>query len=513
MADSRARNSMLILAASSTRQIVNTITYFVSRTVFIYFLGAEYLGLNGLFSNILSLLSLSELGIGAAVSYYLYRPLVDKDIERIKSLMNFYKICYRVIGFSILGIGVCIMPILPYVVNFDQSVPENLYLIYFLYLLNTASSYFLSAYKQTLVAADQRMYKIEKLNVVFIIANTMADVFVLCFFRSYLIYLFLKVVLVCVRNLVIANKIDREYSYLKDKVYAPLSKAEVKIFFGDIGNAALFLMGSTFFNATDNIIISVLLGTVTVGYYSNYFLLLAQFAMVVGLVVKSFSAGIGNVIATEAQEKQYLIFRQLDFVVYVIVAIITAGLFQGFNSFINLWVGSADSGYVLSQTVVLFLCLSFYMDGTTQITNIFKEGSGNFGIGRTLQIVGGIINIILSVLLGRKYGLEGIFAATVLSKFFITLMPFLTSVGKKVFNKNKMVVLGRYFLNLGILLSSILITWFLAQEFHMKGLFSFILECTIAVAVICILIGMAYYRKLEMNFVIDKLKRIIKYQD
>ena len=148
MKNTRTHNAFLVMLSVGIRQFLNLILQFVSRIIFIRILGAEYLGLNGLFSNVLSLLSLSELGIGSAISFYLYQPLADNDTERIKSLMQFYKNCYRAVGFTMIGIGVCIMPFLHLLVNLEQNVPENLYLVYMLYLLNTACSYFMYAYKQ-----------------------------------------------------------------------------------------------------------------------------------------------------------------------------------------------------------------------------------------------------------------------------------------------------------------------------------------------------------------------------
>ena len=160
MNKSRTQNSVLTIVTSGVRQGLTLMLTFVSRTIFIKILGAEYLGLNGLFTNILSILALSELGIGSAISFYLYKPIAEKNIERIKSLMVFYKKCYRIVGGMILVLGSAIIPILPKVVNFDQDLPVNLYVIYFLYLLNTASSYLFFAYKQALVTANQEQYKI-----------------------------------------------------------------------------------------------------------------------------------------------------------------------------------------------------------------------------------------------------------------------------------------------------------------------------------------------------------------
>ena len=183
---------------------------------------------------------------------------------------------------------------------------------------------------------------------------------------------------------------------------------ELKSFFRDLKSVAIFRVGSTLFNATDNIIISVMLGTVVVGYYSNYFLIISQLTVIIGLIIRSFTASIGNVVAKESEEKQYEIFKQLDFGVYAIGTLCTVCLFQLFNSFVKLWVGRLDERYILSQVVVFFLSISFYFDTTTQVLNSYREASGNFKVGRSLQLIGGIFNIIMSVILGYFWGLEGI---------------------------------------------------------------------------------------------------------
>lgn len=254
MNQSRTKKSMLTFVTSGVRQALTLLLTFASRTVFIYILGAGYLGLNGLFSNILSILALSELGIGTAISFYLYKPLADQDKERIKTLMKFYKLCYRVVGISIIALGCCVMPALPMLVNFDQGAPVNLYLVYFLYLLNTASSYLFFAYKQALVIANQEQYKIEKINIWFTFINCFVDILVLIIAQDYISYLIAKTILVFAKNFVIARKIDREYPFLKEKDVNPLQKGEVICFFKDIGAVALFRVGSTLYNATDNII-------------------------------------------------------------------------------------------------------------------------------------------------------------------------------------------------------------------------------------------------------------------
>lgn len=400
------------------------------------------------------------------------------------------------------------MPLLPSLVNFEQNVPVNLYIVYFIYLLNTASSYLFFAYKQALVMANQEQYKLEKINLIFTFLNCGADIIILVAFKNYILYLLGKLLLVLLKNLTIAAKIDREYPYLREGNITPVSKAEVAMFFKDMGAVSLFRIGSTLFNATDNIIISMLLGTIVVGYYSNYFMVISQIAIFLQLIVKSFTAGIGNLIAKEDRNKQYELFKQIDFAVYFISAFCTICLFQLLNSFIRLWVGGVGSEYVLSQTVVLFLCLSFYFDNTTQILNTFREGSGNFSIGKSLQVIAGVVNIVLSVIFAKIWGLEGVFLATVVSKAFITVLPFVANVGRKVFCVN-MWQMWRYYL-VHILVTAVLsgLVWVVCIPFHLTGVIGFALECILTFVFSVGGLFLFYHRTSEMKALIGKIKTI-----
>lgn len=510
MENTRTKNVVLIAFTSVIRQFLNIITQFISRTVFIYVLGAEYLGLNGLFSNILSLLSLAELGIGSAISFYLYKPIAENDKERIKTLLSFYKVCYRVIGLTIIVIGLMVCPILPRIVNFKQNVPVNLYLVYVLYLLNIAMTYLVYAYKQALPLANQEQYKIEKLNMLFVIFNCLIDVVILLVFKNYVIYLWVKLLLVILKNIVIANKIDKEYPYIKEKTVNKIRNTEMKVFFADLKNVALFKIGSTLYNSTDNIIVSKMLGTIVVGYYSNYFLVISSVTTFVGLLVKAFTASIGNLVVNEDKENQYKYYMQIDFIAYLIVAISSITLYQLLNSFIGLWVGRVDTNYILSQSVVLFLCISFYLDGTTQIMNTFREATGHFKIGRNFQIIGGILNIFLSIALGKVYGLEGIFASTVICKLLVSLCPFTILISCHVFNKGYFTILIRYLTYLFATIGVGICVWIINIRFHMTSIGGFLLETILTIVASTSLLCFVFCgtEAFQQNY--NRVNRIIK---
>lgn len=496
MGNSRTKNSALTMAMSGLRQALTIILTFVSRTVFIYILGAAYLGLNGLFTNILSILALSELGIGVSIAYYLYKPLVDKDTERIKVLMKFYQQCYNYVGLAILGLGCLVMPFLHLLVNLEQDIPENLYFIYLLFLLQNSCTYFFFAYKQTLVSANQELYKIEKYNIAFSFINCITDIVVLLIFRNFIAYLLFKLLLVVLKNIVISNKIDKEYPYLKEPCGKKLTKTEIRQFVKDLYSISVFRLGSTLFNTLSNLIISIMIGTVVVGYYSNYFMITSQVSAIYMLIITSVSAGVGNVLVKETKEHRIRIYNKLSVVTFFVYSLFTICLFQLLNPFVSIWLGNVESKYVLDQWVVLFICLNFYIDTSCQLDNTFRNAAGLFKIGQYLQIWGGLLNVALAIPLCHFYGLPGIFAAQVLSKLVTSYFPFIINVQKAVFGFSSRQVLTTWAKRFLLFASVAALIWMLCLPIHERSMPYFILEILVTL-ILSLGILCFFYRKEE----------------
>lgn len=509
MGNSRTKNSVLIIGSQGLRRIVTLLLNFFNRTIFIQVLGAEYLGLNGLFSNILSILALSELGIGSAMSYYLYKPVAEKNTERIKSLMLFYKQCYRVVGCTIIIVGACLIPVLPHIVNFEQDLPINLYLLYMLNVFSSASTYLVFAYKQAIITANQEQYKVENIRMIFSLLDCLMSLVVLVIAKEYIAYIITKIIVGLLGNVVVAYKVDKEYPYLKEKNIIKIKRNEWKHFFKDVRDVTLFRLGSTLFGSVDNIVISAILGTVIVGYYSNYSMLIVQVRGIVCMVVYSIAAGVGNVIAKEVKAKQYEIFKQLDFCIYLIAVFCFVCLFQLSNSFVCIWIGGIGHEYILGQGVVGLLCINFYIEITCQVMNVFRESSGHFEIGRTLQVVGGIANLLLSILLGKFFGLEGIFLATVITKIGVTIIPFIIGVSKKVFEVPATVLLKDYMTKAGITTIITAIIWVCCSKVHMTDFIGFMVECVICILGTIVLLVMFYFKQPEFKSLLNRLSRII----
>lgn len=510
MQKSRTYGAKLLAMTSTFRQILVVLLNFISRTLFIRILGAEYLGINGLFSNILSILALSELGIGAAISFYLYKPIVDEDIERIKSIMHFYKMCYRFVGTFIVIVGLACTPFLHNMVQFDNSVDINLYLVFMLYILNTAGSYFLYSYKQTLAYANQEGYKIEKYVILFSILSCITDCLVLVVFRNYYAYLIIKFVLVLVKNLYIGRVIDREYPYIRSKEFKKIDKIEIRSILKDVFNISVYKVGSALYSATDNMIISMLIGTIVVGYYSNYVLIVAQVLTIINLIANSFVAGIGNVIAKEHIKKWYGYFKEIDLLVYSIIFVACVMLIQLLNPFMKIWVGNYDVNYILPVYIVWIIVFNLYLDSSILIVTAFREASGHFEIGRWEQLIGGFLNIILSVALGKTIGLAGVFLATSICKMFITIVPIIWKSSKKVFLVSSWKLLAYYLSHMVIVMAAVMVAYFWGTYIPDEGIIWFCIRGIISLLFAFGFFTLVFFKQPEFKSLVNRFKAEIR---
>lgn len=488
-------------------KLLTLILSFASRTVFIYTLGAEYLGLNGLFSNILSFLALSELGLGTAISFLLYKPLAIDDKERIKAVMAFYKKCYLIIGTVITLLGVALMPFLKYLVNLEQPIPENLYLVFFLFVLQSSVSYFFVAYKQTLIEANQKKYKLTKYEIIFTILNCVVDIVVLLIFRDYILFLLSKLALIVVKNLVFAQKIDRLYPYLKEPLTTILNKQEVIKIFKDVYSVSVFRLGSMLFNSVTNIVTSAVVGTIVVGYYSNYTMILMQVELIYAMIVSAVAASIGNVVATESKEKQYEIYKKLNLITFLVYGIACVCLFQLLNSLVNLWLGNIGKDYILSQFVVCLIVANLYTNCSCQILEKFRTAAGFFKVGRDLLLIGGVVNVFLSVILAKQWGFEGVLIAPFICKIFITVTPFVLRVGKKVFLKSYSYMLYEYFSQFFLICFICAITWVLCSTIHLGSWYYFILEVIITVIISVLVLFIFYHKTREFKEIMTYINK------
>ena len=404
----RTKKSLINMFVGFGGQGLSFIISFVNRIVFIHYLSAEYLGVNGLFGNVIGMLSLAELGIGSAIVFSLYKPLAENDRDQIGRLMNLYKQMYRRVAVAVAGIGMALFPFLDHLVK-GQSVP-HLRLIYLMYLANSVLSYLFS-YKCSIFMADQRSYIKVVWEQAMHLIQMLIQILVLVLTRNFLLYLGIQMVCNLFVYIMIAWHADREYPYLKK--YHELPEPQIRE--GITRNIkAMFMhkLGAIFVQGTDNLLVSAFVGLASVGIYSNYSMIMTNINSLLTRILEAFSASVGNLGATEKEGRIHEVYRTADFLMYLIYSYIAGGLLFLYNPFIRVFFG-AD--YLFPMSIVWIIVANFYLNGMRQTNLIFREAMGLFWYDRYKSIAEGIVNLIVSVILVRRFEVAGIFLGTIVS--------------------------------------------------------------------------------------------------
>ena len=406
----RSKSSAKNLVVALIGQAFGLIISFIARIIFVKFLSDEYLGLNGLFTNLLTMLSLVELGVGSALVYSLYKPLADGDNEKVKSLMDLYRKAYNIIGGVVLIIGILFIPFYRYLISEVPSI-SHLDFIYILFVLNTAISYFYS-YKRSLIICDQKRYIATIYRYVFYFLLNVFQIIVLFLTHNYILYLITQVVFTWLENICISIKADKMYPYLKDKNIKKLDKKELNTISKNVRAMLFHKIGGVVVNSTDNILISKLVGLIAVGMYSNYYLITSALDTITAQFFNAITASVGNLGACTNSKKVKETFNTTFFLNYLIYGVITVCLLILFNPFIEVWLGKK---YLFDFGVVLVITICFYLKGIRKTCLTFKDALGLFWQDRYKPIIESIINLVASIILGIKYGVLGIFMGTIIS--------------------------------------------------------------------------------------------------
>ncbi len=407
---SAVRNIAFGYIGNLTTQLLGLIL----RTCFIFYLGDTLNGINDLYTGILSVLSMAELGVGTALNYSLYGPVARKDHEKIKSYMLLYKQAYRVIGLVIAVIGLAIVPLLPYLVKQPEGVSvRDLTLYYFIFLFNTVSSYFV-AYKYSLVNAEQNNYIQTNIITVTKMITVTLQLFVVVFTGNFYLYLLTAAFVELLQKFFVSWYLNRRYPYLLDKDIKKLSREET----GEIINKTKALVfhkiGDVARLQTDSMIISSFINVTLVGFVGNYNIILNSVANFVNIIFNSVLSSFGNLISTESKEKQYRIFLVYRFFACWIYGFSAVGFFLLLTPFIILW-PSMGVGKTLPVVVVGCILTDYYFKGERIVLSNFKTAAGVFEQDKYLALMQGAVNLIISIVLVQKIGLVGVYIGTIIS--------------------------------------------------------------------------------------------------
>lgn len=401
--------------------LVILLVNFIQRTVFIYVLGRTFSGVNETYTSVLSVLSLAELGIGTALNYSLYKPVAERDIEKIKSYMRFYKKAYLTIAGVIAAAGIAISPFLKlFLKNPGNLTVKELTLYYYLFLFNTVISYFV-AYKYSLSNAEQKNYIQTNIATLTKIAAATVQITVLLLFRNFLFYLLAQSVVEFLQKIFVTFYMNRLYPYLRDKDVKKLTPQETRVVASKTKALICHKVGDVARLQTDTLVISSFVNVDTSAVVGNYLYIITYVGNFVNIIFDSVISGFGNVVATESKERQYLLFKVYRFFACWLFGFGAVGFFHLLTPFIGgVWL--RDDGWTLPQMTVTLLVTDFYLKGGRTVLLNFKIASGLFEQDRFLPLVQGAVNLVVSIALVQKIGVTGVYVGTLVSGILANLI-------------------------------------------------------------------------------------------
>lgn len=391
-------------------QLLDVILSFILRTIFIRTLGKSYLGISGLFSNILTVLSLMDLGVGGAIVFALYKPLAEHDNNKVATLMQLYKRVYTWIGILVCGVGISLTPFLNKIVHVPETI-DHIYWIYWLTVANTAMSYFI-AYRRSLLIADQRSDINVKNQIVFRIIRFVLLTYALVITRNYIVYLALDVANTLCSNIQITHLVKKRYAYIESAKVESLTALEKRQILQYMYSGIFSKFGQTIVNCTDSIIISAFVGTVLVGMYSNYYMIISSLEMAVYILFSGITASIGNFAVEKDEVKSEDLFKKITFINFVVSSWFSVCLLNLLSPFVSIWAGS---DYLLSGITVAIIVLNFYISSMQKSIECFVGAVGEMGYhNRYRSLIEGVVNLVTSICLVRytNLGITGVFLGT-----------------------------------------------------------------------------------------------------
>ncbi len=428
----RTQNAVRNMKTGMILKMYQMLCPFVLRTVMIYTLGMEYVGLNGLFSSILQVLNIAELGVGAALVYSMYAPIANDDEITICALMKLYQRYYRIIGLVILVTGVSLTPFISKLIS--GSIPDgiNIYILYYVNLLTTVLSYWMFAYKNSLLQAHQRLDISNKITLLTNTIQYLIQALLLYAFRSYYLYIMVALSMQLVTNVSTACVVNRLYPNYKP--VGKLSEEKVREINKKVKDIFTNKIGGVIVNSADSIIISAFLGLEILAIYNNYYFILTS---VIGIIAVSFNActaGIGNSILTETSEKNYKDFRTYLFIIVWFVCFCGTCFLCLYQPFMLIWIGEKG---LLDFSVVICFCLYFAVYEINQLCVTYKDAAGIWHADRFRPLITGLANLLLNLILVNYIGLFGVLLSTVLSTLFIGLPWIINNLFSNLFKREK----------------------------------------------------------------------------
>lgn len=474
----RTKNATRNIVFGTLLKLYQIVGPFILRTIFIYSLGIKYLGLNSLFSSILSVLNLAELGVGSALVFSMYKPIADDNVERICALMNLYKKYYRIIGGIIAVVGCVLTPFIPKLIAGDVPKDLNIYVLYLMNLSATVLSYWLFAYKNSLFSAHQRTDVTSKASMVTSTIQYVVQAILLIVFKNYYLYLIIVIATQIGQNCYVALKANKAYPNYKAK--GKLAKEEVKIINKRVRDLFTSKIGLVIVDSADTLVISAFLGLEILAIYNNYYYIMTSLFGFIGILFSSCTAGIGNSLIVESSEKNYNDLKKFLLIISWIAGVCTTCLLCLFQTFMKIWVGEK---LMLSMEMVICMCIYFYIHEINRLINNYKDAAGLWHEDRFRPLITALTNLGLNLVLVHYIGLFGILLSTIISMLFVGMPWLLYNLFTVIFKRNATEFIVQIFRYLIITLVSCIMCYYISWLINFEGILGFIVKGIVVVVI------------------------------
>lgn len=503
--ETRSKNYMRNTFWGILTKIIMIVLPFIVRSILIYTLGVEYVGLGTLFSTILQVLSLAELGFGAALVCSMYKPIAENNKQELCALLKMYRRVYKIIGLLILCVGLIILPFLSFFIK--ETVPDNIniYILYILYLINTVSSYFLFAYRSSLLSAHQRNDIKSKINLVINIIYYILQIIMLLTCKNYYIYILLMPIATIVNNLYAGYKSKKMYPeiYCAGEVDEK-TKNKIKI---QVKSLIWHKIGNTIIFSFDNIVISMFLGLTILGIYNNYYFIFNSVASLFSVFYESITPGIGNSIVTCSKEKNYNDYKDFCVLNFAITSICACLLVSLYQPFMLLWQGEK---LMLGDSIPFLLCSLFIVWHSRRMLHTYKDACGLWKVDKYRPMIEAIVNLLINIILVNIIGLKGIVISTIVSMLFVGIPWEINKFIKGYFNEK--LKNYYYFLvkNLFKVCLTVIITYFISTFIPNGSILLFTIKTFIVFVISIMLLIFFYYKNSSIKRVLLSIKRSAK---
>lgn len=417
MQSGRTQNTTRNAVWGLIEKLIQTILPFVTRTLILKLIGEEYLGLNSLFTSILSVLNMADLGFGAAITYSMYKPIADQNYTALSALINYYKKIYQIVGSVIFVAGLILMPFLPALINGDIPADINIYLLFGIYLTNTVLSYWLFAYKKSLLHAYHRDDITTKISSALMVVQYGLQILMLALFHSYYVYVAVLPLITLLSNIASAIATKKLYPQVicKGKVEKETSKQITKQVSGAfIGKASAAVRASV-----NNVFISAFLSLTHVAIYGNYYYILSAVHSILTVFTNSMVGGVGNSIAKESVEKNYKDFKKFTFLYAWLSGWFACCMLCLYQPFMHIWTGKE---LMLPFGTMVLFCFYLYVMGASDIRNVYYSARGLWWEGRFRALLDLIVTLVLNFVGVKLFGIFGILLGTILSMAFVNFL-------------------------------------------------------------------------------------------